>query len=135
MKLMGHTSFPQKRPLLVLFSCSWTDALADRLSCNPVQSNLVSCTEGDLTARYNLIRTLDDEGYPHALVEIHGLWPELRRVCKRSEDLHADLRITPIASPPLRSLRRHSNHQRHESPHPFKALRAIERSTSLLGCC
>jgi len=65
------------------------------------QSNLASCPEGDLIAWYDQIRMLDAEGYPHAFLEIHGMRLELRRVCQRSDGLHADVRIIPIASPPL----------------------------------
>ena len=65
----------------------------------PAQSNLASCTEGDLSAWYDQIRMLDAEGYPHAFLEIHGMRLELRRVCQRSDGLHADVRIIPIASP------------------------------------
>jgi methionyl-tRNA formyltransferase len=67
---------------------------------NPAQSNLASCTEGDLSAWYDQIRMLDAEGYPHAFLEIHGMRLELRRVCQRCDGLHADVRIIPIASPP-----------------------------------
>ena len=66
----------------------------------PAQSNLASCPEGDLSSWYNQIRMLDAEGYPHAFLEIHGMRLELRRVCKRSDGLHADVRIMPIGSPP-----------------------------------
>jgi methionyl-tRNA formyltransferase len=69
---------------------------------NPAQSNLASCPEGDLSAWYDQIRMLDAEGYPHAFLEIHGMRLELRRVCQRSDGLHADVRIIPIASPPPR---------------------------------
>jgi len=67
---------------------------------NPAQSNLASCPEGDLSAWYDQIRMLDAEGYPHAFLEIHGMRLELRRVCQRSDGLHADVRIIPITSPP-----------------------------------
>ena len=70
---------------------------------NPAQSNLASCPEGDLRAWYDQIRMLDAEGYPHAFLEILGMRLELRRVCQRSDGLHADVRIIPIASPPLAS--------------------------------
>lgn len=42
---------------------------------------------------------LDAEGYPHAFLEIHGMRLELRRVCQRSDGLHADVRIMPIPPP------------------------------------
>ena len=65
----------------------------------PAQSNLASCPEGDLSAWYDQIRMLDAEGYPHAFLEIHGMRLELRRVCQRSDGLHADVRIMPIPPP------------------------------------
>ena len=70
---------------------------------SPAQSNLASCPEGDLSAWYDQIRMLDADGYPHAFVEIHGMRLELRRVCQRSDGLHADVRIIPVASltPPI----------------------------------
>ena len=69
---------------------------------SPAQSNLASCPEGDLSAWYDQIRMLDAEGYPHAFLEIHGMRLELRRVSRRNDGLHADVRIIPIAlsSPP-----------------------------------
>ena len=66
----------------------------------PDQSNLASCPEGNLSAWYDQIRMLDAEGYPHAFLEMHGMRLEFRRVCQRSDGLHADVRIIPIASPP-----------------------------------
>ena len=66
----------------------------------PAQSNLASCPEGDLSAWYDQIRMLDAEGYPHAFLEIHGMRLELRRACQRSDGLHADVKIIPIASTP-----------------------------------
>ena len=66
----------------------------------PAQSNLATCPEGDLSAWYDQIRMLDAEGYPHAFLEIHGMRLELRRVCQRSDGLHADVRIIPIGPPP-----------------------------------
>jgi len=65
----------------------------------PAQSNLASCPEGDLSAWYDQIRMLDAQGYPHAFLEAHGMRLEFRRVCQRSDGLHADVRIIPIASP------------------------------------
>ena len=62
----------------------------------PGQSNLVSCLEGDLRAWYDQIRMLDAEDYPHAFIEMHGMRLEFRRVCQRSDGLHADVRIVPI---------------------------------------
>jgi methionyl-tRNA formyltransferase len=101
----------------------------------PAQSNLASCPEGDLSAWYDQIRMLDAEGYPHAFLEIHGMRLELRRVCQRSDGLHADVRIIPIASPPPPGwLKRPGDDRRHESPHRFKARRAIARPTALVGC-
>ena len=64
----------------------------------PAQSNLASRPEGDVSAWYDQIRMLDAEGYPHAFLEIHGMRLELRRVCQRSDGLHADVRIIPMAS-------------------------------------
>lgn len=64
----------------------------------PEQSNLATCQNGDLSAWYDLIRMLDAEGYPHAFLEAHGMQLEFRRVCKRSDGLHADVRIKPIPS-------------------------------------
>jgi len=64
----------------------------------PAQSNLASCPEGDLSAWYDHIRMLDAEGYPHAFLEIHGMRLEFRRVCQRSDGLHADVSVVPIAS-------------------------------------
>ena len=66
----------------------------------PAQSNLGNCPESDLGAWYDQIRMLDAEGYPHAFLEIHGMRLEFRRVCQRSDGLHADVRITLIAPPP-----------------------------------
>jgi len=63
----------------------------------PAQSNLLNCPEGELNAWYDQIRMLDAEGYPHAFLEIHGMRLEFRRVCQRSDGLHADVKIIPIA--------------------------------------
>jgi len=68
---------------------------------SPAESNLTSCPEGDLSAWYDQIRMLDAEGYPHAFLELHGMRLEFRRVCQRNDALHADVRIIPIASPPI----------------------------------
>ena len=65
---------------------------------SPAQSNLANCPEGDMSAWYEQIRMLDAQGYPHAFLEMHGMRLELRRVCQRSDGLHADVRIIPIAS-------------------------------------
>jgi methionyl-tRNA formyltransferase len=67
---------------------------------SPAQSNLASCPEGDVSAWYDQIRMLDAEGYPHAFLEMHGMRLELRRVSQRSDGLHADVRIVPMASSP-----------------------------------
>ena len=64
----------------------------------PAQSNLASCPKGDLRSWYDQIRMLDAEGYPHAFLEAHGMRLELRRVSQRSDGLHADVKIMPIAS-------------------------------------
>jgi methionyl-tRNA formyltransferase len=68
----------------------------------PAQSNLASSPEGDLPAWYDQIRMLDAEGYPHAFLEMHGMRLEFRRVCQRSDGLHADVRIMPI--PPCQAV-------------------------------
>ena len=65
---------------------------------SPAQSNLANCPEGDTNAWYDHIRMLDAEAYPNAFLEIHGMRLELRRVSQRSDGLHADVRIIPIAS-------------------------------------
>jgi methionyl-tRNA formyltransferase len=64
----------------------------------PGHSNLASCPPGDLLACYDQIRMLDAEGYPHAFLEAHGLRYEFRRVSRRSDGLHADVRITHLNS-------------------------------------
>ena len=68
----------------------------------PAQSNLATCQEANLSAWYDQIRMLDAEGYPHAFLEMNGMRLEFRRVCQRSDGLHADVRITPVA--PLSSV-------------------------------
>jgi len=65
----------------------------------PAQSNLAICPSGDTNVWYDQIRMLDAESYPHAFLDAHGMRMEFRRVCQRSDGLHADVRITPIASP------------------------------------
>ena len=64
----------------------------------PAQSNLASCPEGDLSSWYDQIRMLDAEGYPQAFLEAHGMRLEFRRVSQRSDGLHADVKIMPIAA-------------------------------------
>ena len=71
----------------VLFSCR-----------TPAQSNLARCPEGDLSSWYDQIRMLDAEGYPHGFLEVHGMRLEFRRVSQRSDGLHADVKIMPIAA-------------------------------------
>jgi methionyl-tRNA formyltransferase len=67
----------------------------------PDQSNLAHCPSGDLLAWYDQIRMLDAEGYPHAFLDAHGVRLEFRRVSRRSDGLHADVRITtPPPHPP-----------------------------------
>jgi len=66
----------------------------------PGQSNLATCPEGNLSAWYDQIRMLDAEGYPYAFLEMNGMRLEFRRVCQRSDGLHADVRINPCSSPP-----------------------------------
>lgn len=67
----------------------------------PAQSDLAGCQEGDLNAWYDQIRMLDAEDYPHAFLEALGMRLEFRRVTRRSDGLHADVRIVPnvTASP------------------------------------
>lgn len=65
----------------------------------PAQSDLASCEEGSLSAWFDQIRMLDAESYPHAFLEAHGMRLEFRRVCQRSDGLHADVRITAISMP------------------------------------
>ena len=65
----------------------------------PSDSNLATCLEGSLSDWFDQIRMLDAESYPHAFLEVHGMRLEFRRVCQRSDGLHADVRITPIAMP------------------------------------
>ena len=62
----------------------------------PAQSDLTNCPKGDQTAWYDQIRMLDAEGYPQAFLEAHGMRLEFRRVSKRSDGLHADVKIVPI---------------------------------------
>jgi len=76
----------------------------------PAQSNLANCPKGDQNAWYDQIRMLDAEGYPHAFLEAHGMRLEFRRVSKRSEGLHADVKIMPIAaSQPVRTIPTYDN--------------------------
>ncbi len=63
----------------------------------PDQSNLASCSKGDLSSWYDQIRMLDAEGYPHAFLETRGMRLEFRRVTQRSDGLHADVRIVPMS--------------------------------------
>ena len=64
----------------------------------PEQSNLNNCSPGDLASWYDQIRMLDAEGYPHAFLEVNGLRLEFRRVCRRSDGLHADVVIKTMSS-------------------------------------
>ncbi len=66
----------------------------------PEQSDLAGCPSGDLLAWYDQIRMLDAEGYPHAYLEARGLRLEFRRVSRRSDGLHADVRITKLNRTP-----------------------------------
>ncbi|MDC3094313.1 formyltransferase family protein [Prochlorococcus sp. AH-716-M10] len=59
-------------------------------------SNLLNCQCSNLDQWYDLIRMLDADGYPHAYLEINGIKLEFRRVSKRTEGLHADVKITLI---------------------------------------
>ena len=64
----------------------------------PAMSNLANCPKGDQSAWHDQIRMLDAEGYPHAFLEVHGMRLEFRRVSQRSDGLHADVKIMPIAA-------------------------------------
>ena len=64
----------------------------------PVLFNLARCPEGDLSSWHDQIRMLDSEGYPHAFLEAHGMCLEFRRVSQRSDGLHADVKVMPIAA-------------------------------------
>ena len=61
----------------------------------PAESNLATCTKGDISSWFEQIRMLDAEGYPHAFLEVHGMRLEFRRVSQRTDGLHADVRILP----------------------------------------
>jgi len=61
------------------------------------QSNLATCSKGDLSSWYEHIRMLDAEGYPHAFLEAHGMRLEFRRVSQRCDGIHADVRILPTS--------------------------------------
>ena len=63
----------------------------------PDQSNLGTCPAGDIPSWHNHIRMLDAEGYPYAFLDANGMRLEFRRVTKRSDGLHADVRIAPIS--------------------------------------
>ncbi len=65
---------------------------------NPAKSNLASCPEGDLSFWYDQIRMLDAEGYIHEISEAHGMRLEFRRMSQRSDGLHTDVKIMPIAA-------------------------------------
>ena len=65
----------------------------------PAQSNLAECSAGDYDGWYDKIRMLDAEGYPHAFLDINGMRLEFRRVSRRSNGLHADVRISVAPSP------------------------------------
>ena len=65
---------------------------------NAGQSNLACCPQADLNSWYDQIRMLDAEGYPYAFLEVHGMRLEFRRVTQRSDGLHADVKIMPIAA-------------------------------------
>jgi len=88
----------------------------------PAQSNLASCPEGELSAWYDQIRMLDAKGYPHAFLEALGMRLEFRRVCQRSDGLHADVRIIPNESPPPSRWLRRAGNDHLPSPHCSKAL-------------
>lgn len=66
----------------------------------PEQSDLRICPAGDLAACFDQIRMLDADGYPHAFFEVNGLRLEFRRVCHRSDGLHADVVIKASPSSP-----------------------------------
>lgn len=62
----------------------------------PQQSNLAECSPGDLASWYDHIRMLDAEGYPYAFLEFQGMRLEFRRASRRSNGIHADVRITRL---------------------------------------
>jgi methionyl-tRNA formyltransferase len=104
---------------------------------SPAHSHLASCPESDIAAWYDRIRMLDAEGYPHAFLEAHGMRMEFRRVCQRSDGLHADVRIIPIASPPpppLPPWLRRSWSDPRTIPNCTKARRASALPAALVGC-
>ena len=82
----------------------------------PAQSNLANCNAGDLDACYNQIRMLDAESYPHAFIEFNGMRLEFRRVSRRSDGLHADVRITSLNNLPPPYTRRSLSCAANKSP-------------------
>jgi len=62
----------------------------------PAQSNLATCSSGDLSAWADQLRMLDGEGYPHAYLEAHGMRLEFRRAGRSSDGLYADVRIVSL---------------------------------------
>ena len=77
----------------------------------PAQSNLATCSSGDLSAWADQIRMLDDEGYPHAYLEAHGMRLEFRRASRRCDGLYADVRIVSLDNAPPLHRRRLSYNQ------------------------
>ena len=61
---------------------------------SPDQSNLATCSAGDLLTWYDHIRMLDADGYPHAYLQVGDLRLEFRRSSLRSDGIHCDVRIS-----------------------------------------
>lgn len=57
-------------------------------------SNLAQASS--LNEAYDLIRMLDAEGYPHAFVDVGPLRLTFRRASRRSDGIHADVRISEV---------------------------------------
>ena len=134
---MGHTSLPQQRPLLLLSSCPWNDALVDRLSRSldrPVER---------ITAHVQLapkaVAAIDPQWifvphWSHLIPEsIWGAWPT---VIFHMTDLPygrggsslQNLIQRGQSSTMLTALRCDTG------PHRFKARRGIELPAALAGC-
>lgn len=62
----------------------------------PSQSNLLDCSQGDITQWYDQIRMLDAPGYPPAYLEIGGMRIEFKRVSQSCDGLNAVVEITPL---------------------------------------
>ena len=77
----------------------------------PDQSNLASCTVGDMSCWYDQIRMLDAEGYPHAYIEVCGMHlsfavfhSEVTAFMRMSE-LYQCHNINLLINPPLHDYR------------------------------